>query len=106
MAGGQFAQGTSRCPVCRLAGHPRLCSLRHRQQFGTTWPKTELAVKPECARLDGLLVLVAELVRVNGEASHICELMQKVKHLGVDPGGFAVAERVESVKSDFHPLEQ
>src|SRR5271157_2985427 len=106
MRASQLAQDVSRCPISRLAGHLRFLPLCHRQQFRTARPKPELAVKPECTRLDRLFILIAELVRINRETSRVCELMQKVEHFGIDPCGLAVAEGVKGVEADFHPLKQ
>src|SRR5262249_25513287 len=68
--------------------------------------KGQLAIKPERPRLDRLFVLVAELVRVDGETCNSGQLMKQVKSLGVDPCCLAVAISVEGVETDLHPLKE
>src|SRR6516164_8212185 len=105
MRGSQLAQGVSRCPVSPLARYLRFLALRQRQQFRTARPEPKLAIKPESPGLDRLFILVFELVRIHREASYIGELVQQMEHLGIDPRSLAVAERVEGVEADLHPLK-
>src|SRR5215472_365868 len=80
--------------------------LGQRQQIWSAWAESELAVKPKCARFDRFFILMAELVRVDGDALHTSKLMEKVDHFGINPGRFAVAISVKGIETNLHPLKQ
>src|ERR1022692_4980433 len=90
----------------RIAPHPRFLSRGDCKQFGTSRTKSQLAIKPESARLDGLFVLMAELIGIDGKTGHASKLMQKVKDLGINPSCLPVAKGVKGVEANLHPLKQ
>src|SRR5258705_5485484 len=98
------SNGSRRWAVCWVRGDLALfrchqpCNLRPR------WPEPHLTVEPERARINRLIVVEAELIRVNRNASHTNDLMQQPKHRRVHPGRLSVAECVERVETDFHSL--
>src|SRR5450755_238206 len=102
----QLAQRASRCAVIRIARHSLLFPECQRHQVGATRPKSELAVEPEGSRLDRLLVVLTDLVGIDRETGNSSKLVQQMQHLGVDPSGFAFAEGVKRIESDFHPFKE
>src|SRR5436853_576022 len=68
--------------------------------------EAELAVEPERARLDALLVAVAQLIRVNREDARAEQLAEESQDARVNPGRLALAEGVEEVESGLDALER
>src|ERR1039458_8028087 len=89
-----------------IARHPRFLFPGDCKQFGTAGAKTQLAIKPESAGLDGLFVLIAELIGIDRKTGHARKLMQEVKDLGINPSCLPVAKGVEGVEPNLHPLKQ
>src|ERR1035438_9589163 len=90
----------------RIAPHPRFLSRGDLKQFRTSRTKSQLAIKPKCAGLDGLFVLMAELIGIDRKTGHARKLMQEVKDLGINPSCLPVAKGVEGVEPNLHPLKQ
>src|SRR6266404_2235776 len=73
-------------------------------KFGAHRSEAQFAVKPKRARLDGLVVIETELIRIDRNAFHAGDLMQQLQHLRVHPRGLALSKRVKRVEADLHPL--
>src|ERR1022692_410836 len=90
----------------RIAPYPRFLSPGDCKQFGTSRTKSQLAIKPKCAGLDGLFVLMTELVGIDRKTARAGKLMQEVKDLGINPSCLPVAKGVKGVEPNLHPLKQ
>src|ERR1035437_652319 len=102
----QLPKGARRSPVRWIASHFRFLFSGDRKQFGTSGTKSQLAIKPESARLNRLFVLMAELIGINRKTGHPGELMQEVKNFGIDPCCLSVAKGVKGVEPYLHPIKQ
>ncbi len=68
--------------------------------------ESELAVEPESAGLDALLVLEADLVRIDRERCDAEDLPEQVQELREDPRRLPFAKRVVHVETDLDPIEE
>ena len=68
MGFGETFQGAGRSAIFWVGGDSLLFSLTQFPQVGAAGAEAELAIKPERARVDGLVVVLAELVRINRNA--------------------------------------
>src|ERR1700722_2700113 len=102
----QSLQRLPRTAVFRVRRNLLLFSSRELLQRRTTRAKTELAIKPEGSRIERLVILLSDLVRINRDRRRPRERAKTTQHLRIDPRGLALAIRVESVEADFDPLAQ
>ena len=85
---------------------PALFADDQRRGLGLNGAEAQFAIEPEGAGIDGLRVLQADLIRIDGEAIDAEHLVEQVEQACVEPGGFAFAERVVQVEAHFGAFEQ
>src|SRR5262249_25640508 len=102
----QPAQRTVRSAVARVGLDLSFFCLRQLFQFRVNGAEAQLAVKPERARVDGLLVAVADLVGIDGDGVRSMKLAEQPQVLRIDPGRLAVTIGGEGVEADLSPVKQ
>ena len=73
-------------------------------QIGSAGAEAQFSIKPERAGINGFIVILADLVGINGNPFCCGKSVQAAQGLGVDPGGFTLAVGVENVEADLDPL--
>ena len=102
----QALQRARGCSVFCIGGDFLLFALRQLLQIGASRPEAEFAVEPERARFDRLLVVMAQLIRIDRDACRSHSATEAAQHLRIDPSRFAAAESVEGVEANLHPLAE
>src|SRR5437660_10683505 len=102
----QTPQGAGWRPILRVACNPCFFSLYESQQVCTARPESKLSIEPERARLNGLFVVVSQLIGIHRNGSCAGEMAQAAQDLCEGPRHFAAAKRVEGIEADFDPLKQ
>ncbi len=106
VAFGEAAQIARGCPVRAVGSDLLLFRFAQRGQVGTSGTEAELAIEPESAGLDRLLVFKTNLIRVDGNHVHAQQRTQRPQYLRVDPGGLALAKSIVGVEADLDPVEE
>ena len=104
--GGEAAEDRCRSPVGGIGGELLFLAGGQIAQARVGRTEAELAIEPECAGRDGLLVLVADLVGVEREGRHAERLPEKLHGAGEDPRGLPLSEGVIQIEAQFHPFEE
>ena len=103
---GQPLQGAGRSTVFRVGGDFFLFSFTQLLKISAPGAEAQLAIEPERAGVDGFIVVLSDLVRINRDAFGTGEGAEAAQSLGVDPGGFSLAIGVESVEADLDPFAE
>src|SRR5262249_40262786 len=104
--GSQLAQGAPARGIGGAPGRALLLAQRRRARLPIARAKAELVIEPPRARLDGLLVVRAELVWIDDERGHVLERVDDGEAARVDRGGVAPAPRREDVVVDLGPATE
>src|SRR5262249_58083530 len=83
-----------------------LLAQRQPARLPITRAKAELVIEPPRARLDGLLVVRAELVGIDDERRHVLERVDDGEAARVERGGVAPAPRREDGVVYLRPAAQ
>ena len=75
-------------------------------QIGAAGAKAEFSIEPEGTGVDGLVVVLTNLVGINRNPFRGGEGAQAAQGLGVDPRGFALAVGVEGIEANLDPLAE
>ena len=103
---GQLLKSRSRRAIRRVGADAGLFALDQRLQFFRRRPESELAVEPECAGIDGLVIFMPELVGIDGKTGGAEPLAEELQDPRVQPRGFAFAKGVIQVEADLHSFGQ
>src|SRR5271167_280394 len=106
MGFGESPQDSRRRPVGGISGNFLLFPSSELFKIGAAAAETEFPVKPERAGIDGLVVVLANLIRIDGNASRTGESAEAAQRLRVDPRGFSVAVGVEGIEADLDPFAE
>src|ERR1700689_2531035 len=106
MGFGKAPQDSRRRSVHGIGGDLLLFPSGELFEVGATAAETKVPVEPERARVDGLVVVRADLIRIYGNASRAGERAETTQSLGVDPRGLPVTVGVERVEADFEPFAE
>src|SRR5664279_6227134 len=101
-----LAQCARRCPALGVACDLLLFPLSEGHQIWTAGPEPELAIEPECSRLNRLFVVLADLVGIHRNAGRTRKLMQQMQHLGIDPRRFTLAKCIKRIEPNLDPFEE
>jgi hypothetical protein len=102
----ELAQGAPARAIGGALGHALLLAQRQRARLAIARAKAELVIEPPRARLDGLLVVRAELVGIDDERRHVLERVDDGEAARVERGGVAPAPRREDVVVDLGPAAE
>src|SRR5215469_17033435 len=103
---GQALECRRRRPIGGMASELLLLPPRQLAQSRIGRSESQLPVEPESPRLERLLVLMADLVRIDREGRNAKRLVKKLQDLSEYPGRFAFAERVVDVETNFDAFEK
>src|SRR5215831_1142333 len=106
MLSGQSPQRARGSAIFRVGRNFPLFAFDQSHQLVAAWAESELAIEPERARLNRLIVVFAELVRIHRDAARTHVRAQATQNLCVDPSGFAAAKGVKGVETDLDPFAQ
>src|SRR5215471_6498981 len=106
VGGCQALQCRRRGAIGGMASELLLLPARQLAQSRIGRSESQLPVEPESPRLERLLVLMADLVRIDRKRRNAKRLVKKLQNLSEDPGRFAFAERVVDVETDLDAFEK
>src|SRR5580692_10527288 len=106
MGFGKAPQDSRRGSVHGIGGDLLLFPSSELFEVGAAAAETKLPVEPERAGVDGLVIVLADLIRIYGNASRAGERAEATQRLRVDPRGFPVPVSVERVESDLDPFAE
>lgn len=104
--GGEAAEGSAGSSIAGGLDDFRLFAGGEPGVFGRGGAEAEFVVEPECPGFDGFFVFVADLIGVDREAHDVELLVEDFEQARVEPGGFAVAEGIEEIETDFAAFEE
>ncbi len=109
----QYHGGESELAQCARArairgalAHAVLLAQCQRACLSTARAKAELVIEPPSARLDGLLVVRAELIGIDNERRHVLERVDDGEAACVERGSVAPTPRREDVVVDLGPAAE
>ena len=75
-------------------------------QFGAAAAESQLAVEPEGSGVEGFVVVLSDLIRIDGDRGRTREGAETAQRLRINPGSFALTISVKSVETDLDPFAE
>src|SRR6478735_2223434 len=89
------------CAITRPRSQPGELLLDQRSDAGLAWTETQLVIEPPGAGVQALVVIVAELIRIDRERVGREQRADRRNQLRVDPGRFASSKGLEDIEREL-----
>src|SRR5580704_7043325 len=106
MGFGQLPQDSRRSPVRGIGGKLLFFPSSQLFEIGAAAAESEFSIEPERSGLNGLVIVLADLIGIDRNASRAGEGAETAQGLGIDPCSFSLTVGVEGVEADLDPFAE